>query len=317
MPQVSVIVLTYNPDPAQLRRTLASIAAQREIEYELIVSDDGSKEKDFSFLESYLSSLGIQDWILLDNARNQGTVINTLSAVRQAKGEFVFLTSPGDFLFDRTVLRDFYRFAKERKASTCFGNAVFYGVDTDGSARQTQPYTLPTRPQLYAPGASRKRLKTCLFGGEFILGAAFFRERTRFCRHLESISGIVTYLEDTATSMTTLAEGYRIVYYDRNIVFYEDGSGISSAKEAAWKETLRDDLRLCLHILERKHQEDPYLDFAHMNISIERRASRLIQKLVFHPVLFIRLCVYRLYPKKRVSFTKADRERLNKLLRIG
>ena len=55
MTQISVIVLTYNPDNAKLRRTLAAAAAQQDVTMEVIISDDGSAKKDFSFLPDYIT----------------------------------------------------------------------------------------------------------------------------------------------------------------------------------------------------------------------------------------------------------------------
>ena len=49
--QVSVILLSYNPDVNKLTRTIYGILEQREIDYEIIVSDDGSSDKMFKEIE--------------------------------------------------------------------------------------------------------------------------------------------------------------------------------------------------------------------------------------------------------------------------
>ena len=124
MPQVSIVVLTYNPNPEKLRKTLEAAVSQRGVSVEIIVSDDGSAKKDFGFLPEFFAQRGFADYKVIENPENKGTVYNCYSGVCAASGEYVFLTSPGDILFDENTMCRFYEFSAARNAQLCFGNAV-------------------------------------------------------------------------------------------------------------------------------------------------------------------------------------------------
>ena len=315
MPQVSVIVLTYNPDPAKLRQTLTAAARQREVDYEILISDDGSARKDFSFLPTFMQQLGVENWRLLDNAENKGTVQNCLSAVREAQGDYVFLTSPGDYLFDDFVLRDCYRFAEKHQASLCFGDAVFYSA-ADGQPRVTQTYGTPAQPQLYAPTVSKARMKAAFFGGSWVIGASYFRRRTVALSYLEKIASGSVYTEDTTSTAAALACGERLCYVARNVVWYEDGTGVSTSANQRWKEVLAKDLVQSYTQLKAEHPKDPYVDILYRNVVETNRTKRIVGKLLRHPLLFVRILLCKRAKKIPLAYTAEDMQRLTELLSI-
>ena len=315
MPQVSVIVLTYNPDPAKLRQTLTAAARQREIDCEILISDDGSARKDFSFLPSFMQQLGVANWRLLDNMENAGTVKNCLGAVREAQGDYVFFTSPGDYLFDDYVLRDLYRFAEQNNAPLCFGNAVFYTA-VDGQPRITQRYSAPLQPQLYDPAVSAARMKAAFFGGSWIIGASYFRRRTLALTYLEKIADTSVYTEDTTTTAAALACGERLCYFARNVVWYEDGTGVSTSASQRWKEILAQDVLQCFTKLREEHPTDPYVDILYRNVTVTNRITRIAGKFFRHPILFVRILLCKWAKKIPITYTAEDMRRLTELLSI-
>lgn len=310
MPQVSVIVLTYNPDNAKLRRTLAAAARQQEVDMELIISDDGSARKDFSFLPEYMDSLGVKNYRLLEHTPNRGTVQSCRKAVEAATGEYVFLTSPGDYLFDPLALRDAYRFAVENKASVCFGNAVFYN-----ETELTRQVGVPASPGLYAPGATMEQIKTCFFGGMWVIGAAYFRSRETALRQLREISDTAVYMEDTPTTMFALAEGENLCYMDRNLVWYEDGIGVSTGASDKWTKLLHKDLLTSIEKLKSQYPRDPWVDLAYINAAESNRKKRLIKKLLKHPLLTVRFAMYKKTTSQPIRCTEADMAYLSEVLR--
>ena len=312
-PQVSVIVLTYNPNPMKLRQTLRAVAAQKEVCYELIISDDGSARKDFSFLPEYMETLGVGNYRLLEHEENRGTVQSCFRAVSAARGEYVFLTSPGDFLFDALVLRDLYRFAQANNAPLCFGNAVFYCAQ-EGVPRLTQPVGKPSSPRLYAPEASAQNGKLCFFAGDWVIGASYFRSRTLLLRCLEKILDTAKYMEDTTTTAFALAEGNRLCYCDRNVVWYEDGTGVSTGGNAKWDALLRQDLLRSLQKLKKLYPRDPCVDIAWRNISQTNRIKRLAGKLLCHGPSMLRLARLKKARKMPICCTDSDLQRLRQLL---
>ncbi len=315
MSQVSVIVLTYNPNPAKLRQTLTAAARQQEIDYEILISDDGSTRKDFSFLPTFMQQLGVVNWRLIDNAENKGTVKNCLSALREAQGDYVFFTSPGDYLFDDFVLRDFYRFAEEQQASLCFGNAVFYSA-ADGQPRITQVYGNPAQPQLYAPAVSTAWMKAAFFGGNWVIGASYFRRRTVALTYLEKIANSSVYTEDTTSTAAALACGERLCYFARNVVWYEDGTGVSTSANQRWKEILAQDVVRCFTQLKAEHPADPYVDILYRNVTETNRITRIVGKLLRHPILFVRIFLCKRAKRLPITYTAEDIRFLTDLLSI-
>ena len=316
MPQVSVIVLTYNPDNRKLRQTLAAAARQKDVSLEILISDDGSANKDFSFLSGYMASLGVEDYRLLAHAENRGTVESCLSAVREAKGEYVFLTSPGDYLFDEYVLRDLCAFAQTHEAKLCFGNAVFYNAD-GGEPVLTKNIGCPAQPAFYAPDASEKTMKLSFFGGNWVIGASYFRQRQLLLDTLEEIRGRSKYTEDTPTTAFAIAAGERLCYCDRNVVWYEDGTGVSTGVSEKWKKLLHEDALRSFRKLKNKYPKDPYIDITFRNLSVTSRPKRILGKLLRHPILMLKLTRLKKVAGKPIECSQEDLDRLSTLLKTN
>lgn len=311
MPQVSIIVLTYNPDNRKLRQTLSMIAAQKDVSLEVIISDDGSSRKDYSFLPDFMAALGIRNYQLLDHKENRGTVQSCLRAVEAASGEYVFLTSPGDHLFDSYVLRDFYRFAQKNQAELCFGNAVFYTND-NGIPRTTRACGTPAAPQLFAPDSPWA--KSAFFCGNWVIGASYFRSRALARSCLEQLADTAKYMEDTPTTAFALAEGHSLCYFDRNVVWYEDGTGVSTGANEKWNKLLHQDALQSFAKLKRLYPKDPCVDLAYYNLAQSNRFKRIARRLLRHPILAVEAALFKKAKKKPVACTEADLQQLTKLL---
>ena len=314
MPQVSIVIVTYNANSEKLCRTLHAAATQKEIDFEIIIADDGSAHKDFSFVEGFLRNRGIRAYQIIENPYNQGTVKNCISGVKAAKGEYVFLTSPGDFLYDEYVLRDFYSFAKEHDAKMCFGNPVFYSIEG------TQPHLtkrecVPVDPLLYSPKSSLLQEKVSFLSNFWVIGASYFREREFALKYLEMVSHAVTYLEDCSTTAFALADGYKLYYNDRNIIWYEDGTGISTSANEKWAHLIAQDTENFLRKLIKMHPRDGFACVLHCNYLVTDRLKRIGYKLLRHPLILLYAKWVKKHVKTRyVQCSEADLEHLNYLL---
>lgn len=315
MPQVSVLLLTYNANPAQLRRTLTAIANQKEVALEVIISDDGSREKDFSFLPEFMNQVGITQWKLLEHPQNRGTVYSCLFAAKAATGEYAFTTSPGDFLFDEYVLRDFYQFAKKHNCTVCFGNAVYYSCQ-NGTAERSLQFGQPLHPQHYEMNTPRWYGKTAFFGGDWVVGACYFRKLPQWIEPLEAIAGKVIYTEDTPTAMFLIAQGHRLCYYNRNMVWYEHGTGISTSGSSKWDQQVKQDLHNGYRILKGHFPQNPYIDYAHRHALETSNFRRSIGNLLRHPLIILQRRLLQRCPKKEASCPQEAWHWLTDLLQI-
>lgn len=314
MVQVSIIVLTYYPDPQKLLNTLKMAVSQEGVDFEIILSDDGSKENGFSAAEDYFKSINFQNYRLVANSENKGTVQNCISGLNNATGEYVFLTSPGDILFDTQVIRDFYFFAKRQNAKLCFGNAVHY-CTADERVVISSPYGSAPKPGDYALGKSlasqRARFAEC----NWVVGASYFRQREAALHYFNTIAPSCIYMEDAPSTAFALADGIPLCYYDRNMVWYEDGVGVSTGNNKKWKRLLEQDMSNAIQALKRLHPKANWVDVAWSNSCIDNRRKRIAYKALHHPLAFLRHYWRKNLEKKSVVvYTDGDVSRLEKLI---
>ena len=83
---ITVVVLTYNPVWEKLRATLKSIVEQQDVHLQVVITDDGSKNNYFDKVESYFKEIGFDDFKLISNKNNEGTV--SLKHITQTSAEF-------------------------------------------------------------------------------------------------------------------------------------------------------------------------------------------------------------------------------------
>ena len=307
MINVSIIVATYNPDKLKLRATLNQIIAQKGIDYEIIITDDGSSTKDFSWLQSYFEHHNFKNYCILENRINMGTVANILCGIRASKGEYVFFTSPGDILFDDTVLSDFYSFVKKSDITICFGNAVYY--DYSNTAPQlSRPYSAPKRPYYYHKSPLAK---LNFYTGDWINGACFFRERKTAIRFMENISDICKYLEDNSSTAFALAEDIVPQYFDRNVIWYEDSIGMSTSNDGKWSKILQKETTEVFKKLKSHFPSDSLVDIGYIRYTYANRTKRLLKLTLCHPLSSLTLKIMHLRPPKKIKITTQDLQRLS------
>ena len=233
--KVSVILLTYNPDFQNLKNTINSIIKQENISVELIIADDGSEYFPYKEIENYLNKRRFQDYIIVNNSVNQGTVKNYLSGIMRASGKYIKAISPGDFLYDTDCLRKMIDYMERYAYRLCFGKAIYY-------CKEENRYSFiscqnPVDLKVYQNRNERKILKNYFVYQDYALGANFIVEKGLLKNSLEKIEKVVKYAEDTSV-LYMLANGEKIGFYDDYIVWYEYGTGISSNANDKWNRIL-------------------------------------------------------------------------------
>ena len=108
---ITVIVATYNPEWKKLRSTLLSIVTQKNIDFEIIITDDGSNDDYFDKAREFFIKNEISKYRFIKNQINIGTVKNFYNAIKCAGGEYVYGISPGDMFYEETTLEKLYFFA--------------------------------------------------------------------------------------------------------------------------------------------------------------------------------------------------------------
>lgn len=254
-PMFSVIVTTYNSDLLKTKRTLYSILMQKKIDFELIIVDDGSDYNNFDQIKDYLESANFNNYTLIANEKNLGTVKNVLSGLKIAKGDFVKLISPGDFLYDDEVLNKMYSFAKENDASIYFTNNYYYYIDEYNNPIIKEDRKNPIDLKPYLNSNLKQIKKNYLCNRDYILGAGVFEKTSDLLNSLLILEPVVKYAEDTSM-IYMIASNKKVRYMDFGGVWYEDGTGISTKENSPFQKALYQDNMNVFQLLLREKKLD-------------------------------------------------------------
>lgn len=249
----SVIVTTYNFDYNKLFETLYSIIIQKNCTFEIIISDDGSREFNSKRIIDFFEKNNFTNYKILDNKINVGTVMNINKAIEIAVGKLVKLISPGDLLYEENVLEKAYNYMVKNNYSIIFGKAIYYSInDQKDITFYNMRNPLDLNP--YINYNLKKIKKANLFYKDLILGAAFVSNKELFKRYLKKIIDIVKYNEDLSCILM-LMDDIRIEYWDEYLIWYEYGTGISTSSDRGFEKKLYEDKKKFFYIFGQEYHE--------------------------------------------------------------
>ena len=255
---ITVIVLTYNPDWKKLEYTLNSILLQKEVDFEIIVADDGSNINFESELIQYFKNHKFSNYKLCMNQINYGTVKNLISALKFCNKEYVKTISPGDYLYDCYTLRDIYIFMKKYSANVAFGRAVYYY--DDGKVNVVN-ISNPIFEDLYSADIVydyKKVKKYQLVYEDFLLGASLIISTDILKEYLNIVVDKVRLLEDIIVQLLVI-DNYRIYAIPRFILWYEYGNGVSTNANSSFSRLINVDILSFCNILKTKYIDKDYV----------------------------------------------------------
>lgn len=249
---VSIIVCTYNSDIEKLKKTLFSAILQKNINFEIVITDDGSDNFNENALENFFEKYGFENYKIIRHTTNMGTVSNYYDGLVQASGEYIYGISPGDYFYNSTVISELYNFCIKNNINMCFGEAVSYEIVNDEVVLKKAlspkwPYSF--LKSIYNPNIA---LISFLFGHQPI-GATYFRKKNIAIKYFGKIKNKVKYLEDYPTTALFLLDGMKLYYFRKPVVWYECNTGISTCKSIIWRERLEEDSHLGRSILFQEH----------------------------------------------------------------
>ncbi len=300
---VTVVVATYNPVKNKLISTLSSIVNQQGVDFEIILTDDGSEENYFKEAAKFLECNNFFNYKLVKNVSNVGTVKNLYGALLEANGEYTYTISPGDMLYDENTLKKLYTFATNNKVEVCFGNAIYYRGDDNNIEILRNKVNDPPRPWLFSSEYSNDDTKIAFLTGNYILGAAFFRKADVALKYVEKIKDFTKYVEDNTTTAIMIADGLNITHYDEYIVWYEYGTGVSTAKSKKWNEILGKDFNNCFGYMASTYSNDKVLNVLLTIKNLNNKMFKIGYLLFCAPKLLIKIVRIK-FSKKSVGYQK-------------
>lgn len=237
--ELSVIVCAYNPSWKAMQFTLDSFLQQKNISYEIIIADDGSKDNLFQHIKKYFDQHNFLNYILIKNPVNKGTVCNLISGLNVANGEFVKTISPGDAIYGDNTLRKWIDFLKSENLSWAFSDAINYNLVND----EIIVVSDTCHPMLTAPYVTKdfdERRWYYLVFGDIALGAAILARRDLQIKYCEIIKDKIIYAEDHIWRMM-MFDGIVGGYFNNLSILYEYGTGVSTCGSEFWAQKLKED----------------------------------------------------------------------------
>lgn len=249
---ISIIIATYNPEIQKLKQTIKSITAQKDIDFEIIVVDDGSINDFSREIYAFFDEISFFDYKIIMNAQNHGTVRNIYEALKYVNGRFVKTISPGDLLYCEDVLKNWYEHMLFMDADVSFGDVVHY-YNKDNKIKVFSTKGNPVCRRLYQDVNKMNRRSSFvdyLLANDTVNGASLMMKTTVMSKYLNMIVDKVKYAEDYMVRIMVF-DFVRITYFSSKVIWYEYGSGISTSKNDIWAKRLLEDFEACNYIISK------------------------------------------------------------------
>lgn len=284
--RISVIICCYNSDFNKLLNTLVSVLNQKNVCFDVVITDDGSMNKEFLQIKDWIETNKIQNVILNCNEENQGTIKNILSAIPFCKSNYVKLLSPGDYLYDEYALQHYVKTFYKEKCYIVTGKSVYY----------TKNYQIvPTfYPRLKQTLNLNFIVRNIIGYGDSILGASLAYEISFLKNNLNDINSKIIYAEDYPLISICLLENKKLSFCDKILVWYECDTGISTSKKIS-PLLLKDFENICYY-LKDKFKDNKYVKYR-FNREIKTKSWPKYLKLWLYPIVFPGYVWYKLKAK--------------------
>ena len=282
---ISVIVLTYNADWNKLVNTLNSIIFQRNLNFEIVIADDGSSIRHDDKINKYFQMHNYTDYKIVNSEKNNGTCINLNNAVEIAEGKYIKPFSPGDYLYNEETLHDWTDYMDNNSSRISFGDAVYYNIPSS-EINVVETSASPSNRNLYMKQTSRKKFFTnYMIANDTISGASVMMKKEVIKKYLNRIVGKVIYAEDFMLRLAVY-DNVRIDYFQKPVIWYEFGIGISTSANDKWRMLLQKDFTECNKIITESDISSDSIGNKYKKLlskEINNKIVRKIIKIIYFP----------------------------------
>lgn len=221
MPQISVIIPAYNAEPTILE-TIQSVQQQTFQDFEIIVINDGSKDKTVELVQS------IQDERLkIFSYENGGVPVARNRGISHATGEFIaFLDADDLWTIDKLELQ-LAALEQNPKAGVAYSWTCFMDVDEEG-----KPFSFLPSPRYSFAGNVYEKLLV----SDFIHSASNALIRREAIESTEEFDPTLKSCEDWDYWLR-LAADWHFAVVPKHQILYRRTPGSLSSKVEVMKET--------------------------------------------------------------------------------
>lgn len=251
---VTFLVASYNPEWYALKRTLCSALNQKNIKFQIVIADDGSKETFYNEVVKLFEKYGYKDYKFIAAEINNGTCMNIYNGLMNSEGKYVKTIGPGDCLYEESTLSAWVDYAKNNSADICFGDSVFFGKDATNSEKiiSKRRYPQNVYPYLKENYCAKEGIYNYVFLGDVVWGSNLLTKRDVMITYMERIIGKIKYAEDMIYRMM-IADGRKISYFPQNVIWYEYGSGISTSGNSKWRGIISNERKISNKLIKKNN----------------------------------------------------------------
>lgn len=142
MPKISVIMPVYNQNPSYLREAIESILGQTFHDFELIIIDDGTTEKEcLNIIEHYAAT--DRRIHVSKNIKNSGIIISLNRAIDLSSGEYIARMDSDDIAYPKRLEKQLH-FLERHPSCDLLGTLA---TVIDENSEKIGNIKLPTTPR--------------------------------------------------------------------------------------------------------------------------------------------------------------------------
>ena len=226
-PQVSVYVSIYNASWERIKASLNSIILQKDIDFEIIIVDDCSEVNHSDKIKDFFSRNDFKNYTMINHEKNLGVIRTYLDAAEHARAKYIRCLGQGDMFSDEYALRDSYNYMVSTDSELTISKYVHFRANSN-PIEIFESYRFPQNIKAYDnPDDLRE---SYLLHDDLAPGATAMYRRDMFIQYMkEAIEGGLKCLEDYMFRCM-IFDKRRIKFFDRNVMFYEFGAGITTTK---------------------------------------------------------------------------------------
>lgn len=289
---VTFLVASYNPEWYALKRTLCSALNQKYIKFQIVIADDGSKETFRNEVIKLFEEYEYKDYKFIEAEINKGTCLNIYNGLLSSEGEYIKTIGPGDCLYNESTLSTWVDYAKNNSADICFGDSVFFAKDaTDLEiviSKRRYPQNID--PYLKDNYCIKEGIYNYVLLGDVVWGSNLLTRRDVMITYMQRIIGKIKYAEDMIYRMM-IADGKKMTYFPKNVIWYEYGSGISTSGDSKWREIISNERKISNKLIIEKniYKGVGKLRFNFVMKCLSNKKSNWIKYLLYPNLIFYKI----------------------------